>query len=207
MIPVIRMLGMRDYCEVWQEMKSFTLNRNAEIPDEIWLVQHHPVFTQGQSSKPEHLFNPGEIPVVQTDRGGQVTYHGPGQLVVYPLINLRRKKINTRQFVNALENAIIKLLAELRIVANANPQAPGVYVDNEKIASIGLRVKNGCTYHGLALNVDMDLSPFSRINPCGYRGLRMTQIKDKVNGVDWSSVESKIITHLNQALNDFCTQK
>jgi lipoyl(octanoyl) transferase len=161
-------------------MTEFTNQRTTETPDQLWLVEHPPVFTQGQAGKAEHLLFPGEIPVVQTDRGGQVTYHGPGQLVAYPLLDLKRLKIGVRDLVTYIEETIIATLAHYQIESSAKPDAPGVYVDGKKIASLGLRVRRGCSFHGLALNVDMDLSPFLQINPCGYEGLAMTQIKDLI---------------------------
>lgn len=161
-------------------MTDFTNQRTAETPDQLWLVEHPPVFTQGQAGKAEHLLFPGEIPVVQTDRGGQVTYHGPGQLVAYPLLDLKRIKIGVRDLVTQIEQTIIATLAHYQISSAAKPDAPGVYVEGKKIASLGLRVRRGCSFHGLALNVDMDLSPFLQINPCGYEGLAMTQIKDLI---------------------------
>jgi lipoyl(octanoyl) transferase len=175
---VIRDLGRHDYTQVWHAMQQFTDQRDEQTADELWLVEHPAVFTQGQAGKAEHLLLPGEIPVVKVDRGGQVTYHGPGQLVVYVLLDIKRRKIGVRQLVTLLEQVLIELLAEHGIVANARPDAPGVYIDGKKVASLGLRVRKGCTFHGLALNVDMDLSPFSRINPCGYAGMQMIQSKD-----------------------------
>ncbi|WP_434020146.1 lipoyl(octanoyl) transferase LipB [Thalassotalea atypica] len=170
-----------DYTSVWQAMQNFTDNRTEKDADELWFVEHPPVFTQGQAGKEEHLLMPGDIPVVKVDRGGQVTYHGPGQQVVYFMINLRRRKIGVRQLVTLIENSIVAALADYNISAYAKPDAPGVYVDEKKVASLGLRVRKGCSFHGLALNVDMDLSPFLRINPCGYAGLEMVQTKD-LNG-------------------------
>jgi lipoyl(octanoyl) transferase len=175
---VVRQLGLQDYRPVWQSMTDFTNQRTPETPDELWLVEHPPVFTQGQAGKPEHLLLPGDIPVIQTDRGGQVTYHGPGQLVAYPLLDLRRLKMGVRDLVSAIEQTIVAMLAVYGIEAYPKPDAPGVYVAGDKIASLGLRVRRGCSFHGLALNVDMDLEPFQRINPCGYEGLAMTQMRD-----------------------------
>ncbi|MDQ2076275.1 lipoyl(octanoyl) transferase LipB [Marinimicrobium sp. ABcell2] len=174
-------LGLRDYSETWQAMSEFTAQRSADTPDQLWLVQHAPVFTQGQAGKPEHLLLPGDIPVIQSDRGGQVTYHGPGQLVAYPLLDLRRLGLGVRDLVTALEQILVTVLASYDIEAYAKPDAPGVYVAGDKIASLGLRVRRGCSFHGLALNVDMDLEPFQRINPCGYNGLKMTQIHQLVS--------------------------
>ncbi len=173
---IVRNLGLVDYMETWQAMKDFTKTRDSDTPDELWLLEHHPVFTQGQAGKTEHLLNPGSIPVVQTDRGGQVTYHGPGQLVVYCLLDLKRLGLCIRDLVTLLETTVIEFLAEHNIDAKARADAPGVYIDNAKIASVGLRVSRGCTYHGLSFNLDMDLEPFARINPCGLVGINVTQL-------------------------------
>ena len=172
---IIRNLGRCDYQATFDAMHQFTNDRTDVSADEIWLVEHHPVFTQGQAGKIEHLLNTGDIPVVQSDRGGQVTYHGPGQQVAYILINLRRKKLSVRDLVSHIENTIINTLSQFGITSNARPDAPGVYVDNRKICSLGLRIRRGCSFHGLALNINMDLTPFQRINPCGYAGMEMTQ--------------------------------
>lgn len=172
---IVRHLGRRPYQAVWDAMKTFTDNRTPETPDEFWVVEHDPVFTQGQAGKAEHLLNPGAIPVVQSDRGGQITYHGPGQLVLYVLVNVRRSHLTVRDLVSALENAIIATLAQWGIHSSAKPDAPGVYVDGAKIASLGLRIRRGCSFHGLSLNINMDLAPFLCINPCGYAGMVMTQ--------------------------------
>lgn len=175
-------LGRRPYLPVWEAMRTLTDTRDSDTPDQFWLVEHDPVFTQGQAGKPEHLLMPGEIPVVLTDRGGQVTYHGPGQVVLYPLLDVRRAKIGVRELVSALENAVIALLADYGISAHARPDAPGVYVKSPigeaKIASLGLRIRRGSSYHGVALNVDGDLSAFQRINPCGYAGMAVTRLAD-----------------------------
>lgn len=161
-------------------MRSLTDTRDATTPDQLWLVEHDPVFTQGQAGRPEHLLMPGDIPVVKTDRGGQVTYHGPGQVVLYPLLDVRRSRLGVRDLVSALEQAVIALLAEHGVNARARAEAPGVYVGEAKIASLGLRIRRGASFHGVALNVDGDLSPFSRINPCGYAGMAMTRLADLV---------------------------
>jgi lipoyl(octanoyl) transferase len=174
---IIRRLGPRDYLPTWRAMREFTDQREEETLSELWVVEHPPVFTQGQAGKAEHLLGTGDIPVVQTDRGGQVTYHGPGQLVIYLLISLREAGLGIRRLVTVMENAIIGLLAQHGIDAQARADAPGVYVDNRKIASLGLRVRRGCTYHGLALNVSNDLEPFQRINPCGHAGLEVTSTR------------------------------
>ncbi|RDB44418.1 lipoyl(octanoyl) transferase LipB [Halomonas sp. DQ26W] len=181
-------LGRRAYEPVWQAMRTLTDTRDEHTPDQLWLVEHDPVFTQGQAGKPEHLLMPGDIPVIQTDRGGQVTYHGPGQVVLYPLLDVRRARLGVRELVSALENAVIAVLAEFDVVARARPDAPGVYVGQDKIASLGLRIRRGASFHGVALNVDGDLSPFDRINPCGYAGMSMTRLSDLV--VDCPGVEA-----------------
>ena len=177
---LVRQLGRRPYQPGWDAMKAFAENRTSETPDEFWVVEHDPVYTQGQAGKAEHLLAPGDIPVVQSDRGGQVTYHGPGQLVLYVLVDVRRSKLSVRELVTCLETAIINTLAKSGIEAYAKADAPGVYVKNDlgmeaKLASLGLRIRKGCSFHGLALNVNMDMTPFLRINPCGYAGMAMTQ--------------------------------
>lgn len=172
---IVRHLGIRPYLQTWQDMQTFTDQRGANTPDEIWLLQHEAVYTQGQAGKAEHLLHQTDIPVVQSDRGGQITYHGPGQLIAYLLIDVRRKGLGVRQLVTAMEQAVIALLARSGIEAVAKPDAPGVYVAGAKIASLGLRIRRGCSFHGLALNVNLDLTPFSHINPCGYAGLAMTR--------------------------------
>jgi lipoyl(octanoyl) transferase len=171
-------LGTVDYESTWSAMNAFTLGRDENQEDECWFLQHNPVFTLGQAGKPEHILNPHQIPVVNTDRGGQVTYHGPGQLVAYLLVDIKRRKIGIRQLVDLIENSIIELLDGYGIVAVTRKGAPGVYVDEKKIAALGLRIKQGCSYHGLSLNVDMDLEPFSYINPCGYPGMSVTQLRE-----------------------------
>lgn len=175
---VIRHLGMVPYVPTWEAMRDFTEHRDGAAADQIWLLQHPPVFTLGLNGKSEHLLAPGDIPVVPVDRGGQVTYHGPGQLVLYPLLDLRRRNLGVRRLVTILEQTVIALLRDYGIEAVARPDAPGVYVDGRKIASLGLRVRRGCSYHGLSLNVAMNLEPFQRINPCGYAGLEVTQLRD-----------------------------
>jgi lipoyl(octanoyl) transferase len=174
--PLLKFLGPVAYEPTWRAMQRFTDERDARTRDEIWFVEHPPVFTLGLNGKPEHILDAGDIPVVQIDRGGQVTYHGPGQLVVYPLLDLRRHKLGVRDLVMALETAVINTAAMFNIQAAARRDAPGVYVDGCKLASVGLRIRRGCTYHGLAFNVAMDLEPFSRINPCGYAGLQVTDL-------------------------------
>lgn len=187
---VIRSLGIQPYPETWDAMKQFTDNRSDNTADEIWLLQHPPVYTQGQAGKPEHILNPGNIPVVQSDRGGQVTYHGPGQLVVYVLMDIARRKLSIRTLVCELERILITLLATFEVSATTKSGAPGVYINNKKIASIGLRVRKGCTYHGIALNIDMDLKPFLGINPCGYAGLDMTQLSEYALEANINQVET-----------------
>ncbi|EPN7877889.1 lipoyl(octanoyl) transferase LipB [Vibrio vulnificus] len=193
---VVKRLGRRDYLSVWQAMHEFTDTRNEETPDEVWLVEHNPVFTQGQAGKAEHLLNTGDIPVVQSDRGGQVTYHGPGQLVAYFLINLRRKKLGVRDLVTTIENLVINTLKAYNIDSAARPDAPGVYVEGRKICSLGLRIRKGCSFHGLALNVNMDLSPFLRINPCGYQGMEMVQVSELGGPTDIALVEQQLVKEL-----------
>ncbi|MEH6549498.1 MAG: lipoyl(octanoyl) transferase LipB [Pseudomonadales bacterium] len=185
-LPLIvrKLEGLSDYQQIWDAMIAFTTSRDASTPDEIWLLQHPPVFTQGQAGKAEHVLAPGDIPIVQVDRGGQVTYHGPGQLVAYILVDIRRSDMGVRALVSAIENSIIAVLADYGVVAAAKPDAPGVYVNGAKIASLGLKVKKGCSFHGLSLNLDMNLEPFSRINPCGYAGLQVTRLKDLVG--EWN---------------------
>lgn len=177
----VRELGLQPYLPVWSAMRALTDRRTAETADEIWMVEHPPVYTQGQAGKPEHVIAPADIPVVQTDRGGQVTYHGPGQLVVYPLLDLARAGLGIRSLVEALEEVVIRMLAEYRLTGSRKPGAPGVFLGQAKIASIGMRVRRGCTFHGLAFNLDLDLEPFSRINPCGYANQPMTRLCDHVD--------------------------
>jgi lipoyl(octanoyl) transferase len=174
--PVIKHLGRVDYEPTWRAMQAFTDARDADTPDEIWMLEHPPVYTLGLAGRREHLLAPGDIDVIHVDRGGQVTYHGPGQLVVYPLVNLKRLKLGVRGLVCALERAVMDVLRGYGVTAQTRDDAPGVYVDGRKVASLGLRVRHGCSYHGLAFNVAMDLEPFSRINPCGFEGLEVTQV-------------------------------
>jgi lipoyl(octanoyl) transferase len=169
--------GRQDYVPLWHEMQAFTDTRDDETPDEIWFAEHPPVFTMGLNASDEHLLAPGDIPVVQIDRGGQVTFHGPGQLMVYPLIDLRRSNIGVRTLVTALEQSVVDLVADFDVEAAADPKAPGVYADGDKLASVGLRIRRGSSFHGMALNVDIDLEPFSRINPCGHAELQMTDLR------------------------------
>ncbi|MDF3054122.1 MAG: octanoyltransferase [Gammaproteobacteria bacterium] len=177
---IIRQLGTCDYQTTWDKMKVFVDQRDANTPDEVWLLEHPPVFTQGLAGKPEHVLNLGDIPLICTDRGGQVTYHGPGQLVAYTLFDLQRLNMGSRQLVQTLESCVIDVLASYGVSAESKCEAPGVYIEGAKICSIGLRVRKGCSYHGIAFNIDMDLTPFSRINPCGFKDLQMTQLRDFV---------------------------
>lgn len=192
----VRHLGRRDYVSTWRAMQQFTAQRAANTADEIWLVEHPPVYTQGLNGKAEHVLTPGAIPVVQTDRGGQITYHGPGQLLAYVLVDLKRKGWGIRDLVNRLEHAVIDLLHDYGITAVARRDAPGVYVSGAKIAALGLRVKRGCSYHGLSFNVAMDLEPFSRINPCGYAGLPVTQLRALGGAADATEVAELLLKHL-----------
>lgn len=192
----LRWLGQVDYDACWQAMRQFTDQRNEQTPDEIWLLEHSPVFTQGQNGKNEHILDTGSIPVVKTDRGGQVTYHGPGQLIVYTLIDLRRRQLTIRAFVSLLEQAVIALLANDGIEAVSKCHAPGVYVGEKKICSLGLRVRHGCTYHGLAFNIDMDLAPFTRIHPCGFHHLQMTQYADYIKPSGLQEIGHKLADYL-----------
>ena len=200
MSAIFRWLGCVDYAPTWRAMQAFTDARHAGTPDEVWFLEHAPVFTQGLNGRPEHLLAPGDIPVIGIDRGGQVTYHGPGQLVVYPLVDLRRCRISIRALVVALENAVIGLAAAHGIDASGRRDAPGVYVAGRKLASIGLRIRRGCSYHGLALNVDMDLGPFARINPCGMAGLEMTQLAALGVAGDPYQIALQLAPHLRDAL-------
>jgi len=186
--PIIKNLGLQPYLPIYDNMHNFTLTRNADTRDEIWLVEHPAVFTQGKVGKPEHLLHQTPIPVVQTDRGGQITYHAPGQQIMYILLDLKRLKIGIRDTVSFLEYSVITTLKHYGIAAKTKADAPGVYVNNQKICSLGLHIHRGCTLHGLALNVDMDLTPFNDINPCGYAGLQMTQLKNYVTTINRDEV-------------------
>lgn len=198
----VRYLGLQAYNEVYEAMKAFTEERTSETSDELWVVEHPPVYTQGQNGKPEHILNPKNIPVIQVDRGGQVTYHGPGQVVIYTLIDFRSKNCGVRALVRALENAIIATLDDYGIKGVGDVSAPGVYVDGKKIAALGLRIRKGAVYHGLSLNVDMDLTPFSGINPCGYQGLEVAQMKDlSALNVNVVEVEADLVAHLHYYLD------
>jgi lipoyl(octanoyl) transferase len=198
--PLVRHLGLVEYLATWRAMQRFTAGRTAATPDEIWFLEHRPVFTLGANASRAHLLAPGDIPVVQVDRGGQVTYHGPGQLVVYPLIDLERAGLSVRGFVGALERGVIALAAEFGIRAECRPRAPGVYVGGRKLASVGVRVRRAGSYHGLALNVALDLAPFRRINPCGYQGLEMTQLAELGGPRSVSACAAALEPHLLDAL-------
>ncbi|SCZ58085.1 lipoyl(octanoyl) transferase [Thiohalomonas denitrificans] len=201
--PLLRHLGLRDYIPVWEAMRAFTDERGSDTRDEFWLVEHPSVFTQGLNAKPEHLLDTGAIPVVKTDRGGQVTYHGPGQVVLYPLIDLRRLGIGVRHLVSALEQSVVDLLADFEVNAYPRRDAPGVYVElpgrgEAKIASVGLRVRRGCSYHGIALNVAMEMTPFQRINPCGHAGLAVTQLKELGIDLDVKTAGERLAARLTE---------
>jgi lipoyl(octanoyl) transferase len=198
---IIRQLGLRDYSSVWHEMQQFNQTRTPDTRDEIWLLQHPAVFTLGLNGKAEHLLDPGDIPVVKCDRGGQVSYHGPGQLIAYLLLDLRRRDLGVKSLVHKIEQATIDLLAELDIVGQRRSGAPGIYVGEAKIAALGLRIRRGCCYHGLSLNVDMDLEPFSRINPCGYAGLTTDQLRHHTSMLDLPTIGINLSAHLQQQLS------
>jgi lipoyl(octanoyl) transferase len=197
---VVRHLGRVDYEPTWRAMQAFTAQRTADTPDELWLLEHPPVYTLGQAGKSEHLIAETTIPLVPIDRGGQITYHGPGQLVAYVLVDLRRRGYGIRELVTRMEQAVIDLLATHGVAAERLAGAPGVYVDGAKIAALGLRVKQGCTYHGLAFNVDMDLAPFAAINPCGYAGMRVTQCRDLGAMLSMQQAEQALTAALQQAI-------
>jgi lipoyl(octanoyl) transferase len=197
----VKRLGRVDYLSTFQAMQDFTAQRSTETPDEIWIVEHDPVFTLGQAGKPEHLLNDIGIPVVKIDRGGQITYHGPGQVVIYLLLNLSRRKIKVRELVTSIEQAVIDFLAVYGLTAERRSGAPGVYVGDAKIAALGLKIKNGCSYHGLSLNVDMDLSPFAAINPCGYAGLKVVQTRDFNIPLTAQEAGEQLAQHLLQQLD------
>ena len=198
---IVRNLGRVEYVPTWQAMQRFTDERTEHTPDEIWFLEHPPVFTLGMNGNPAHVLAPGDIPVVQIDRGGQVTYHGPGQLVVYPLIDLRRAGLGVRDLVTALERSVINYAAELGVVAECRRSAPGVYVDDRKLASVGIRIRRGSSYHGIALNVSLDMEPFTRINPCGYAGLEVTRLADLTSVHTVEVARLGLEPHLLRALN------
>ncbi|MGK0272413.1 MAG: lipoyl(octanoyl) transferase [Cocleimonas sp.] len=196
----IKQLGLADYQNVWQAMQDFTETRNKNTLDELWIVEHPPVFTLGRNGKPEHILQESSIPVIKVDRGGQVTYHGPGQIVIYFLLDLHRRKLGIRSLVTLIEDCIIELLTQFNVIANSDPKAPGVYVNGMKVAALGLRVSKGRTTHGLSLNIDMDLKPFSYINPCGYEGLEVTQTKNLGITENITDISTKLQTMLEDQL-------
>lgn len=200
--PLLRSLGLVDYRQTWQAMVEFTATRTAQTPDELWLCEHPPVYTLGQAGKPEHLLVDNGIPLVNIDRGGQITYHGPGQVVGYLLLDLHRRGLKVREMVNLLEQALIDCIADYGLDARRKDGAPGVYIDGAKVAALGLRVKNGCSYHGLSLNVDMDLTPFTWINPCGYSGLQTIQLKDFGVTEGPEDVATRLLVHLQRHFPD-----
>ncbi len=200
MLPIVKRLGRVAYEPTFAAMQAFTAERTAETPDELWIVEHPPVYTLGQAGKPEHILHDIGIPLVKIDRGGQVTYHGPGQVVIYLLLDLHRLGIKVRELVNAIEQAVIDLLAEQGVTAERRDGAPGVYVGDAKIAALGLRIRNGCSYHGVSLNVDMDLSPFAAINPCGYAGLQVVQTRDLNLPLTPHEAGERLSQHLLQQL-------
>ncbi|MBT1820456.1 lipoyl(octanoyl) transferase LipB [Enterobacter hormaechei] len=199
---LVRHLGLQPYEPVSQAMHDFTDMRDDTTSDEIWLVEHLPVFTQGQAGKAEHLLMTGDIPVIQSDRGGQVTYHGPGQQVMYVLLNLKRRKLGVRELVTLLEQTVVNTLAEYGIDAHPRADAPGVYVGEMKICSLGLRIRKGCSFHGLALNINMDLTPFQRINPCGYAGMEMTQVRQWVDTATPDNIRPVLLKNFLALLNN-----
>jgi lipoyl(octanoyl) transferase len=197
---IIRDLGLQEYEPIWKQMQKFTAERDESTLDEFWCLEHPPVFTMGLNGKDKHLLNINNIPVINVDRGGQVTYHGPGQLVIYTLIDLGRRHIGVKELVNSIERAIIQLLKQYGIDAKGKENAPGVYVNTKKIAALGLRIKKNKSYHGLSLNIDMDLSPFKQINPCGYEGLAVTQVKALKPKLDLSTIKKDLISNLSNLL-------
>ncbi|MCW8930931.1 MAG: lipoyl(octanoyl) transferase LipB [Gammaproteobacteria bacterium] len=192
----VKNLGMQHYEPVWHAMQTFTENRTEETTDEIWLLEHEPVFTLGRNGKKEHILSKTRIPIVEIDRGGQVTYHGPGQLVIYLMIDIKRRGLGVRRLVTLIEQSIIDTLGEYHLSAKAKKEAPGVYIEDAKIAALGLRIKRGCSFHGLSLNLDMDLAPFSLINPCGYKNLEVIQLSDYIEGIEMSQVQQQLTSHL-----------
>lgn len=204
-LPEIKQLGLKDYQSVWQAMQKFTETRDKNTPDEIWVVEHPAVYTLGRNGKESHILNKSSIPIIKTDRGGQVTYHGPGQLVIYLLLDLQRRNLGVRQLVTLIEDCLIKLLKQYHVEAYSDRKAPGVYVDKKKVAALGLRISKGYTTHGLSLNVDMDLSPFKNINPCGYQGLKITQCTDLNIKDNLQILAEKLVYLLQDSLRNFNT--
>ena len=199
---VIKQLGKQEYQPVWQAMQDFTQSRNSHTLDELWVVEHSPVFTLGRNGKESHILNKSDIPIIKVDRGGQVTYHGSGQLVIYFLLDLHRRKLGIRQLVTLIEDCLVDLLTQYKIDAYSDKKAPGVYVNKQKIAALGLRVSKGCTTHGLSLNIDMDLSPFKDINPCGYENLEVTQCKDLGISDNFQELTKKLLTLIKNSLKN-----
>jgi lipoyl(octanoyl) transferase len=199
-VLVIRHPGRVDYETAWHDMQNFTNSRDHNTPDELWFLEHPPVFTLGRNGKQEHLHNPGDIPVINTDRGGQVTYHGPGQLIAYPLLNVNRRQLGVQSLVQILEQAVIDLCTDYHIDAHRREKAPGVYVDDRKLAALGLRIRKGCSFHGLSLNIDMDLTPFSMIDPCGYAGMEVTQLRDLGVKASMKTISDQFQNHLEHLL-------
>jgi len=198
---IVRQLGQMDYEPVWRNMQSFTDTRAANTPDELWFLEHPQVFTLGRNGKQEHLHDTGNIPVINTDRGGQVTYHGPGQLIAYTLLNIKRRQLSVQSLVRILEQSVIDLLSDYSLSAQRRERAPGVYIDNRKVAALGLRIRKGCSFHGLSLNVDMDLSPFAMIDPCGYRGLEVTQLRDLGVAATMETIRAQVRVHFERLLD------
>ncbi len=203
---IVRSLGRQEYEPLWRKMQHFTDERDTETPDEIWYTEHPPVFTLGLNASRDHVLEPGDIPVVQVDRGGQVTYHGPGQLMIYPLIDLKRAKLGVRDLVTALEQCVVDTVKEFDIAAASRKDAPGVYVDGTKIASVGLRVRRGASFHGMALNIDVDLESFSRINPCGFSDLQVTDLRSLGVAADRLEIQARIQKHLLDRLGMSCAE-
>ena len=192
----VRQLGLTDYQSAWQDMQAFTDNRNENTPDELWFLEHPPVFTLGRNGKQQHLHHTGDIPVIRADRGGQVTYHGPGQLIIYLMIDIKRRSLGVRKLVTLIEKSIIDTLQEYQLSGSAKKAAPGVYIGNAKIAALGLRIRKGCSFHGLSLNIDMNLAPFKQINPCGYKNLEVIQLSDYIESIELSQVQRQLTAHL-----------
>ena len=197
---IIKKLGLQPYLPVWQAMQEFSVQRNSETNDEIWLLEHQPVFTLGRNGKAEHLLKHSDIPLINIDRGGQITYHGPGQLIVYLLIDIKRRSLGVRKLITLIEQSIIETLADYQLNAYAKKEAPGVYIEEAKIAAVGLRIKKGCSFHGLSLNVAMDLIPFKTINPCGYKDLQIIQLTDFIEDVQLSQVQEKLLSYLAKSM-------
>ena len=197
---IIKNLGLQSYLPVWQAMQDFSAQRKSDTNDEIWLLEHQPVFTLGKNGKAEHLLERSDIPLINIDRGGQITYHGPGQLIVYLLIDIKRRGLGVRRLVTLIEQSIINTLADYQLNAYAKKEAPGVYIDEAKIAAVGLRIKKGCSFHGLSLNISMDMTPFKTINPCGYKDLQIVQLADFIKDVQLSQVQEKLLSYLVKSM-------